>query len=118
MLRRFCLVAAVAVGVAAPVSASEVTPQEEQRLMVVGTAIKFACQYHRGDISEAESYRAINDYVRENNAQDAAAWLQTDEGLRASLLVRRYTNMKTCKFDEEAAALDNAGEELEPLLRD
>ena len=110
--------AVVALVAAAPVTASEVTPKETKRMMVVANAIKFACQYHRGDISEAESYRAINDYIRENNAYEAAEWLQTERGLRASLLIRRYTNMKTCKFDEEAAALGNAGDELLPLVED
>ena len=115
---KHALTMAAALLVATPAIASEVTPKEEKRMMVAGTAIKFACQYHRGDISEAESYRSINDYVRKNNAYEAAEWLQTDRGLRASLLIRRYTNMKTCKFDEEAAALDNSGDELLPLVED
>ena len=88
------------------------TPLYKQKARIAAQAGSMACMVKIGRVSEAESYRLLNQNIKKAGLEAVANWLMTPQGTYAAQVVQRHLNAScTDVIDQDAMT-----RELAPLV--
>ena len=106
------LTMAAALLLAAPMPVMAETPLFKKKARIAAQAGSMACMVDIGKVSEAQSYKLLNQNIKKANLEDVADWLMSPKGTYAMQLVRKNMN-STC-----TGVIDQEGltKELMPFI--